>query len=213
MRASTENDDLLVDRRHAQVFGDGPRMDPLTLEEMPEEALEITRHLMKVTSSVSGEPSLENVPEIVPTMLRHPELFKGVMALSTQLQARGTLTARDRELAILRSAWLSQAPYEWGEHVAIAKQAGVGTDEIERVTRGSSAAEWTGRDRALLQAVEELHDEAMISDATWDALSKTLDEKQLIELPILVGQFQMVAYFQNSLRLRLRRRNGGLRER
>ena len=213
MSASSEDDDLSLERRHAQVLGTGPRMAPLTLDEMPEEALEITRRLMKVTSSASSEPSLESVPEIVPTMLRHPELFKSVMDLSSQLQARGDLAARDRELAVLRSAWLSQAPYEWGEHVAIAKQAGIGTEEIERVTRGSSAAGWSARDRALLQAVEELHGDAMISDDTWETLSKTLSEKQLIELPMLVGQFQMVAFFQNSLRLRLRRGNKGLRER
>jgi len=110
MSAPTHDDEVSTDRRHAQVLGDGPRIAPLTLEEMPEEALEVTRRLMKVTSSAAGPPSLEHVPEIVPTMLRHPELFKSVMDLSTQLQARGTLAARDRELAVLRSAWLSQAP-------------------------------------------------------------------------------------------------------
>jgi hypothetical protein len=50
----------------------------------------------------------------------------------------------------------------------------------------------------------------MISDATWRTLAKRLDERQLIELPIVVGQYQTVAYYQNSLRLRLHTGNLGL---
>ena len=53
----------------------------------------------------------------------------------------------------------------------------------------------------------------MISDPTWEILSKRLDDKQLFELPVLVGQFTTVAYFQNALRLRLDGDNVGLRAR
>jgi alkylhydroperoxidase family enzyme len=50
----------------------------------------------------------------------------------------------------------------------------------------------------------------MISDATWGALAQHLDEQQLIELPVVIGQYQAVAYYQNSLRLRLHSGNAGL---
>jgi alkylhydroperoxidase family enzyme len=66
---------------------------------------------------------------------------------------------------------------------------------------------------AIVRAVDELHGDAMISDTTWDTLAKRLDERQLIELPIIVGQYQTVAYYQNSLRLRLHTGNRGLRAR
>jgi hypothetical protein len=49
--------------------------------------------------------------------------------------------------------------------------------------------------------------------STWGTLAKRLDERQLIELPIIVGQYQTVAYYQNSLRLRLHTGNRGLRAR
>ena len=61
--------------------------------------------------------------------------------------------------------------------------------------------------------LHELHGDSMISDATWSALAKRLDERQLIELPIIVGQYQTVAYYQNSLRLRLHTGNLGLKAR
>lgn len=114
---------------------------------------------------------------------------------------------------VLRVAWLWQAPYEWGEHVKLAKAAGITSEEIERVTAGSAAPGWDDHEAALLRAAEELCADAMISDATWAVLAQRLDEQQLFELPVLVGQFTNVAYFQNALRLRLESHNPGLHAR
>jgi alkylhydroperoxidase family enzyme len=156
---------------------------------------------------------LEKLPEIVLTMLRHPNLFARQTDLGLQLLSQGALSGRDRELAILRTGWICQAPYEWGEHVLIAKSLGITSEEIERITAGSDAPGWSEHDRALLRAAEELHETAMISDLTWQSLAKSLDDRQLIELPVVIGQYQTVAYYQNSLRLRLHDGNAGLKAR
>jgi alkylhydroperoxidase family enzyme len=156
---------------------------------------------------------LSQLPEIVRTMLRHAELFAVHTDVGLHLLARGALSLRDRELAVLRIAWLCQAPYEWGEHVIVGKRFGLTSDDIARVTDGPDAEGLEEHDGAILRAVDELHRDAMISDATWDTLSKRLDERQLIELPIIVGQYQSVAYYQNSLRLRLHTGNLGLKAR
>ncbi len=58
--------------------------------------------------------------------------------------------------------------------------------------------------------MDELHTDAMISDETWAVLAETLSDKQLIELPILVGVYQGTAYLQNSLRIPLMKHNPGL---
>ena len=133
--------------------------------------------------------------------------------VSVELLGRGALTRRDAELAILRTAWLCQAPYEWGEHVVQGKTAGLSAKEIERIIAGPSARAWNAKDRAILRAVEELHDDAMVSEKTWAALAKHLNDAQLFELLVLVGQFTMVGYFQNTLRLRLEPGNLGLKAR
>jgi alkylhydroperoxidase family enzyme len=122
----------------------------------------------------------------------------------------GKLSPRDRELVVLRIGWLCKAPYEWGEHVKIGKRVGLTQEEIERATRGSTAPGWGEDDRAIVRAAEELHQDAMIADETWEVLSRRLDEQQLIELPLLVGQYQGLAYLQNALRLRLIPGNPGL---
>ena len=117
---------------------------------------------------------------------------------------------RDRELAILRIAWLSQAPFEWGSHVKIARRNGITSQEIERVIAGSSAHGWSKQDRAIVRVMEELHFDSIITDDTWADLEEFYNDKKLIELVILAGQYKTVAYYQNSLRLPLPEGNMGL---
>ena len=69
------------------------------------------------------------------------------------------------------------------------------------IARGPDAPEWNEFEAALLRAVDELHDESCVSDETWATLVDGYDEKQLIELPMLVGQYHLVAFTMNTLRL------------
>jgi alkylhydroperoxidase family enzyme len=156
--------------------------------------------------------SKEPLPDFVSTILRHPGLYRNFMAYGLQLLT-GALSLRHRELAILRIGWLCRAPLEWGEHVAAGKRCGLTAEEIERVTRGSSDPSWEASDRAIIRAVEELHADAMITDETWSTLVQFFTEKQLIELPFLIGHYTAVAYYQNALRLRPLPGNRGLASR
>ncbi len=223
------------DERHAQILSDGPRIAPLEVEELTDDLQAMMVRMSRVNSAIDSrdqemltdllpDPNaaaapadlstrLRNLPEIMRTMLRHPHLFARQVDVGLQLLSQGALPVRDRELVILRIGWLCQAPYEWGEHVLIARKQGIASEDIERITQGSDAPGWSEHEQALLKATEELHADAMISDATWATLARRLDERQLIELPILIGQYQTVAYYQNSLRLRLHEGNLGLKAR
>lgn len=203
--------DEQIEARHRQVLGQPPRLPPLDRQSVAAEVQAATAHLRSgVAGDVPAMP-LDAIPEIMFTMCRYPDLWQKIMDLSIQIQGpNSVLPLRDRKLLILRTGWLCQAPYEFGEHVNLAKRAGLTTQEIERIIVGSSAPEWNAHERALLRAVEELHEDAMIGDKTWAQLSQRLNEHQLVELTVLIGQFVATAYFQNSLRLRLERGNKGL---
>ncbi len=217
--------------RESQVLGDGPRIAPLQTNELTNDLLAIISRMITVNAAIGSRDQemltnlmadnsaenqanltqqLANLPEIVLTMLRHPDLFSRQTEIGIQLLSQGALTPRHRELAVLRIGWLCQAPYEWGEHVHVAKKVGISSEEIERITQGSHTEGWAECDRAILQATEELFDNAVISEQTWNILATHLNHKQLIELPIVIGQYQTVAYYQNSLRLRLHEGNDGL---
>jgi alkylhydroperoxidase family enzyme len=136
---------------------------------------------------------------IFATLARHPKLFKRWVAFGGMLLYGGTLPPRDRELLILRTAVRCGAHYEWGQHVAIARDAGLSDDEIGRVVDGPDAEGWSAPDAALLRATDELHDQSRIGDATWSDLAGRYDEQQLIELCMLVGQYHLVAFTLNTL--------------
>lgn len=196
-----------IDAREAEILGKPQRITSLKAEELTEEA---TALIVKVRQSLDAMTI--HMSEIFGLMLQHPGLFQCQMDTAFQLIGNGVLSRRDRELAILRVAWWSRAPYEWGEHVRVAKRCDITEDEIARVREGSSALGWSDHERAILRGVEELLGDQMISDATWEVLARTWSKKQLIEFPYLVGQYFLIALQQNSLRVRLDQFNIGLRQ-
>jgi 4-carboxymuconolactone decarboxylase len=166
-----------------------PRIPPLTTAEADAEARELLAQ--------AGGPAA-GATNIFATLVRHPGLFRRWMPFGGKLLA-GKLPARDRELLILRTGWNCRSDYEWAQHVRIARRAGLSDDEIARVQDGPEAPGWSDLDALLLLAADELHADACLSDATWAALAGHYDEKQLIELPMLVGHYHLVAFTLNSL--------------
>jgi alkylhydroperoxidase family enzyme len=136
---------------------------------------------------------------IFATLAHHPKLLKRWSAFGGVLLYGGVLPARERELLILRAGYLCRAHYEWGQHVAIGRAAGLSDDDIARVAAGPDAEGWSPDDAALLRAADELHRDSRIGDATWTALAERWDEPQLIEVCMVVGQYHLVAFTLNSL--------------
>ena len=75
----------------------------------------------------------------------------------------------------------------------LAEEAGIDREEIARIADGPDATGWSPDDAALVRAVDELVDDAMITDATWAALSETMDEHQLMDLVFTVGAYDLLA--------------------
>jgi alkylhydroperoxidase family enzyme len=121
------------------------------------------------------------------------------MPFAAGMAVNGQLPPRLRELTILRTGWNCQAEYEFGQHAALARKVGVFDEEIARVKAGPDAEGWTELEAAMIRAADELHTDACISDDTWALLAAHLNERQLIEVPILIGQYHLVAYMLNSL--------------
>jgi alkylhydroperoxidase family enzyme len=189
--------DFDIDAREKQVIGEGPRLAPLKLDEISEEAMEQIHNIQSAFNLPHDTP----IPDVSLITLRNPAMFRCQMAMGIELAGKGNISGRERELAVLRVAWLAGAAFEWSEHVDIGKKFGVTEEEIDRIKDGSSASGWSEHEAAVLRAVEECLADACISDETWDTLAKTYDEKQLLELPMLIGSYLMTAFQQNSLRV------------
>lgn len=200
--------DFDIAQREAHVVGDGPRILALHNDEVDAQS----RALVDSVRAGAGAGPATIIPDYMRTVIKHPEIFRCQMEMGAVI-FNGRIPARERELAILRCGWLSRAPYEWGEHVDIGKRYGLTDEEVERVTQGSSAPGWSEHDAAVLRGVEELIGDQALSDETWNALAKSWDEAQLIEFPMMVGQYVATAFVQNSLRIRLAPDNPGLSNR
>ncbi len=195
--------------RQAEIADQPQRIESVHHDEFDEESMVYIR---RIHASLGIQTSAV-VPEYFGLIVKHPGIFRCQLDMGTMFFKEGRLPKRERELAILRVGWLCRAPYEWGEHVDIGKRYGLTDQDIERVIIGSSAPEWSGHDRAILKAVEEIFTNQMISDETWAILARNWDEAQLIEFPTLVGQYVATAIQQNSLRVRLAPDNPGLTHR
>jgi alkylhydroperoxidase family enzyme len=171
---------------------DGPRIAPLPAEEWSDE-------LRPVASfTPAGEALSLGDMNIFRTLARHPALFQSWAPFGGYLLTNGTLPFHDRELLILRTAINCRAPYEWGQHVRIGLNGGMSRATVDRVPAGPDAEGWSSRESTLLRAADELHDSATISADTWEALAGELDERQLIELCVLIGQYHLAAFMLNA---------------
>ena len=170
-----------------------PRIEPLPEEQWSEEALEL-----QAKAQMNGRTL-----NIFKTLAHHPRLLKRWMVFGNHVLFRSTLPPRDRELVILRIGWLCQAEYEWGQHVLIGKQAGLTDDEIARIKLASDDAGWSEFDAALIRATDELHEDACLSDATWQTLTTRYDTQQMMDLIFAIGQYNLVSMALNSLGVQL----------
>lgn len=80
-------------------------------------------------------------------------------------------------------------------------RAGLSDVDLARVEAGPAAPGWTPRERVLLAATDLLHHERDLDDAAWAALAEHLDEREAIELCLLVGHYEMLATAIAALRI------------
>ena len=168
-----------------------PRVAPLGRAQRTEEQRELL-------SAVLGD----DTPNLFSTVVRHPALFRTWLPFCLQLLTRSVFPPRERELLIIRTAWLCESAYELTHHLRVGAEAGLSDRDLATLT-GEGSQDWTPRERLLVAAAGELHANHTISEATWRGLSALLTTEQQIELPMLVGHYILLAGTLRSLRVPL----------
>ncbi len=165
-----------------------PRIAPISDEEATDEQREV------LAAAALGRSPL-NVQR---TIAQYPELARARQSFTQHVMRDSSLPPRERELLILRTGWNCQSEYEFGQHTRFGRSVGLTDDEIRRVTLGPEADGWGDFDATLLRAADELHADAFISDATWNALAERYSTKQLMDVVFAVGQYHIVSMALNS---------------
>ncbi len=128
-------------------------------------------------------------------MLAHAERnFEPFTRLGGTILGRQQLAAKLRELAILHVASLSNARYEWDQHVPIAEDAGASGEQIEALAAGRSDAPCFTPDEALLlRFTAEVVRDVRATDDTLEAMSQRYSSREIVELVLAIGFYMMVA--------------------
>jgi 4-carboxymuconolactone decarboxylase len=150
------------------------------------------------TKTLEAESHHDLPVAILRVLANHPRCMEPFLGWANFV-AFSDLSRRHQELLALRTVWLRQSEFEYGHHVEYARRAGLSDEELAWVVVGPSAAGWDDTDRALLTAADELFADTQISDATWAALAARFTTNELIEIPIIVGQYSMLSMIANGL--------------
>ena len=114
-----------------------------------------------------------------------------------------SITARERELAILRVGLNLQADYEWGHHVVIAKKIGMTEEDILAVRAGPESPHLSQLEGLILRAADDVQAQTEISGNTWAGLKKHYTDQQMLDLLFTIGQYTMVCTALNSIKVPL----------
>ncbi len=168
---------------------DAPRIPPLAPEHRD-------ARVAALLETLRPHPDGEEM-NLFATLAHHPRLLRRWSQFGGVLLFGGTLPDRDREVLILRTAANCGADYEWGHHLVIGGAAGLTDQEMNALAQ--RGPELSGADMTLVRAADELHQDNVISDATWADLAERYSNDQLIEVPMIVGQYHLVAFTLRSL--------------
>ncbi len=170
-----------------------PRIPALQDDEFSESQAELLKN-QKMRGSIQN---------IFRTLANHEKLAKRWMVFANHCLLKNSLPERDREIAIMRTGWLCQSEYEWGQHVLIAKGIGMTDEELAGIQEGESAACWSDHDKLIIRAANELRSTSFVSDEVWDGLSKSYSTEQMMDLVFTCGQYAMLAGALNSFGVQL----------
>jgi 4-carboxymuconolactone decarboxylase len=137
------------------------------------------------------------------TLAHHPALLRRWLVFATHVLAKNSLAPRDRELLILRTGWRCASQYEFSQHALIALRCDITADEVQRTKLAVDGGGWGDHDAALLNAADELHDDASISDTTWRTLASRLSDQQMLDVIFTVGNYHTVSFALNSCGVQL----------
>ena len=108
-----------------------------------------------------------------------------------------------RELTILRVGSLAQR-YEWDQHVPIAREQGASDTQIDALARGEITADcFTGLQGAVLAFTTAIVVDGEVEEATFATLRSQLDDRRIVELAMVAGQYLGLARIMTALRIDL----------
>ena len=129
-----------------------------------------------------------------------PNVFVGWTQMVDELFDSPTFSRRMREVVILRVAHLQSSPYELGQHVGIARTAGLTEQQINAIldTGDLDAAGFSRTERTALDVVTELCTTHHLRDESFANARAVFGDEALTELLMIVSCYYGLALVLNA---------------
>jgi 4-carboxymuconolactone decarboxylase len=167
----------------------GDRFKPLTYEQMTPEQKQLTDHILNSERKSMGGPF--NV------LLRSPEVGDLAQQLGAQLRYHSSLPRRLNEMAILLTARVWTAQYEWYAHKPEALKAGLNPAIVDAIAAGKKPAPMQADEEAIYNFCTELLNTRQVTDPTFKAAVTAFGERGVVDLVALTGYYQLVSAILN----------------
>ena len=171
-----------------------PRLPYIERDDLPEEK----RYLFDNLSRDSGR-----VGNLFRVMGHSPQILHQFMRLGSDLRSRTRIDPKLRELAILTVGRLTNAPYEYVHHIAIARRVGVTEEQIEGLPVWERHPAFSPEERAVIRYAEAVTRDIRVSDEVFNAVRAFLDEEQIVELAMNVAFYNLVVRFLEPMQVEL----------
>ena len=151
--------------------------------------------------AIPGAPPPANPPitnPVLRTFAHHPDLANVFSPLNLHILKTNTLQVKLRQIAIMRTAWLTKATYMWSSHLETSVSCGLSPEMYAPIQRGPDDPYFTPIEATVMRATEELVNDRKIGDANWRALMAEWDEKQMLDFLFTVGCYVMIAGVMRS---------------
>jgi alkylhydroperoxidase family enzyme len=136
-------------------------------------------------------------------MVNSPNGARAFHGVGEFIRHKSRLDPRLRELAILQVGYLTRSVYEYTHHIKIGRDFGVSDDDLRAL-----AAETAGKSskleplaRMVLRAAREMTEVLAISDETFAALKKDLDNERLTDLVLTIAFYNAVVRVLATLQI------------
>jgi 4-carboxymuconolactone decarboxylase len=133
--------------------------------------------------------------------LRAPDFGLLAQKLGAHCRYQTGLSPRLSEFAILVTARLWRAQYEWSAHAPIAESAGVMPQTIQDLRAGRAPKTAAEDERAIYRFIHELYRKQRVSSRTYGRVNALLGEAGVVELVGILGYYALVAMTLNVFRV------------
>jgi 4-carboxymuconolactone decarboxylase len=137
-------------------------------------------------------------------LLNSPALAESWFNHSNAVRWKTALDGRLREIVIIRMGHLTGSQYVLRQHVpALALADGVSVDECNALADWRASQFFSARERSALAYADVMTREIVVPDDIFAEVARHFDQRQIVELTVLIGSYNMNARVLQALELDL----------